>query len=76
MLSQIRQSADTDRFRVFVYALLLRFYMQLRARSRNPVGQFVSALTDWIVKPARRIVPGLFGLDLSSTSPIAGSRRR
>jgi YggT family protein len=41
--------------------------MQAAARPfRNPVGSSLSALTDWIVRPARRLVPGLFGLDLSS----------
>src|SRR5882672_11343971 len=67
MLNQIGNLLIQTVFGVFIYALLLRFYMQwLRAPFRNPVGQFVSALTDWIVRPARRIVPGLFGLDLSS----------
>ncbi|HEY6722027.1 MAG TPA: YggT family protein [Burkholderiales bacterium] len=67
MLSQIAHLLVQTVFGFFVYALLLRFYMQwLRAPFRNPVGQFVTALTDWIVRPARRVVPGLFGLDLSS----------
>jgi YggT family protein len=67
MLSQIGHLLIQTAFGFFVYALLLRFYMQwLRAPFRNPVGQFVSALTDWIVRPARRVVPGLFGLDLAS----------
>lgn len=49
----------------FVILLLTRFYMQwLRLSFRNQLGQFVVAVTDWLVKPARRIVPGLFGLDL------------
>jgi YggT family protein len=67
MLTQIADLLIQTAFGFFVYALLLRFYMQwLRAPFRNPVGQFVSALTDWIVKPARRIVPGLLGLDLAT----------
>ena len=38
-------------FGLFTYALLLRFVMQwLRAPFRNPLGQAVVALTDWIVK--------------------------
>jgi YggT family protein len=41
---------------------LLRLYMQqqripMSARSGNPLGRFVFALTDWIVLPLRRIVP-------------------
>lgn len=67
MLGQIAQLLIQTVFGVFVYALLLRFHMQwLRAPFRNPVGQFVSALTDWIVRPVRRVVPGLFGLDLAT----------
>jgi YggT family protein len=49
---------------LFVVALLLRFMMQLfRVPFRNPFAQFVVALTDFAVKPMRRVVPGLFGLD-------------
>jgi YggT family protein len=51
----------------FVILLLMRFYMQwLRVSFRNQLGQFVVAVTDWLVKPARRIVPSLFGLDMPS----------
>jgi YggT family protein len=54
-------------FGLFTYALLLRFVMQLlRAPFRNPVGQAVIALTDWIVKPLRRVLPGFRGLDWAS----------
>ena len=49
------------------YAFLLRFTMQwLRAPFRNPLGQAVVALTDWAVKPVRRVVPGYKGLDGST----------
>jgi YggT family protein len=51
-------------FGLFTYAFLLRFAMQwLRAPFRNPVGQALIALTDWAVKPVRRVLPGLKGLD-------------
>ena len=51
----------------FVILLLTRFYMQwLLLSFRNQLGQFVIAVTDWLVKPARRVLPGLFGLDLPS----------
>ncbi|MEW6590338.1 MAG: YggT family protein [Pseudomonadota bacterium] len=51
---------------LFVIAVLLRFMMQLfRVPFRNPFAQFIVALTDFAVKPLRRVVPGLFGLDLS-----------
>lgn len=52
---------------LFAIALLLRFYLQwARAGYRNPVSQFVNALTDFMVLPARRVIPGLWGLDLAS----------
>ena len=54
-------------FGIVTYALLLRFAMQwLRAPFRNPVGQAVVALTDWAVKPLRRVVPGAGGIDWST----------
>lgn len=50
-----------------VYLGLLRFYMQaFRAPFRNPIGQFTIALTDWGVKPLRKVVPGVRGLDTAS----------
>lgn len=52
---------------LFSIALLLRFYLQLaRAPARNPVSQFLAALTDFAVRPARRVIPGLWGVDLST----------
>ena len=52
---------------LFALALLLRFFLQwLRAPVRNPVSHFLAALTNWIVVPARRVVPGLWGLDLAT----------
>ena len=54
-------------FGLFTYALLLRFVMQvLRAPFRNPAGQAVMALTDWIVKPLRKVLPGFKGIDWAS----------
>jgi YggT family protein len=52
---------------LFVVALLLRFYLQwARAPYRNPLTEFLHALTDFMVRPVRRIVPGLWGLDLAT----------
>lgn len=54
-------------FGLFVVALLLRFYLQwVRAPFRNPLSMFLQALTDFMVRPARRVVPGLWGLDLAT----------
>ena len=67
MFMQIGQFLIETLFGFFVYLLLLRFYMQwLRAPFRNPIGEFVATLTNWMVLPARRVVPGLFSLDLAS----------
>ena len=49
---------------LFVIAVLLRFMMQLfRVPFRNSFAQFIVTLTDFAVKPLRRVVPGLLGLD-------------
>src|SRR5690242_21788122 len=54
-------------FSLFILAALVRFWMQaFRAPARNPIAQFTMALTDWAVKPLRRVVPGLFNLDWAS----------
>lgn len=51
----------------FTLVLLARFAMQwARASFRNPLGQFIVAVTDWMLRPVRRFVPGLFGLDIAS----------
>jgi len=52
---------------LFALALLLRFYLQLvRAPFRNPLSRFLCAATDFAVVPARRVVPGLWGMDLAT----------
>lgn len=54
-------------FGLFIVALLLRFYLQwARAPYRNPLSEFLQALTDFMVRPARRLIPGLWGLDLAT----------
>lgn len=67
MLSQMAQLLVEVVAGFFVYLLLGRFLLQwLRVPFRNPVGEFVVALTNWIVRPARRVIPALGGLDLAS----------
>jgi len=54
-------------FGLFTLVLLLRFYLQLtRAPFQNPVSQAVVAVTNFIVKPVRRIIPGFRGIDLTT----------
>ena len=51
----------------FAGILLLRFWMQwCRAPIRNPLSEFVQALTNFAVLPTRRVIPGLWGMDLAS----------
>lgn len=50
---------------------LLRLYMQyhrvpLSARSGNPIGPLIFALTDWLVLPLRRVIPALGRWDIAS----------
>lgn len=57
-------------FSFITMLLLARFFMQWqRVSFRNQLGQFVLTTTDWAVKPLRRVIPGLFGLDLASLVP-------
>ncbi|MDB5840517.1 MAG: hypothetical protein JWQ23_2469 [Herminiimonas sp.] len=47
--------------------LLLRFWMQaVRVRPPSSIGQFMYQLTDWMVKPLRRVLPGVGGYDWAS----------
>ncbi|MEY2860886.1 MAG: hypothetical protein RL392_1344 [Pseudomonadota bacterium] len=50
---------------------LLRLYLQyqriaMSARSGNPMGKFIFALTDWLVLPLRRVVPAVGRWDMAS----------
>lgn len=48
-------------------ALLLRFWMQaIRVRPPASVAQFTFTVSDWLVKPLRRLVPGVGGYDWAS----------
>jgi len=67
MIGQALKFLLDTTFGLLTYAFLLRFAMQwLRAPFRNPVGQALTALTDWAVKPVRRALPGFRGLDWST----------
>ncbi|RJF97765.1 YggT family protein [Noviherbaspirillum saxi] len=47
--------------------LLLRFWMQVvRVRPPTSLGQFIFHLTDWLVRPLRRLLPGVGGYDWAS----------
>lgn len=51
----------------FAAILLFRFHaVWLQAPMRNPIGEFLMALTDFVVLRARRFVPKVSGLDTAS----------
>jgi len=52
---------------LYLLIVLMRFVLQLvRANFYNPLCQFVVKATQPLLKPLRRIIPSLFGLDMSS----------
>lgn len=52
---------------ILIFAFLLRFYFQLtRAPFQNQVAQLVVTITNFLVKPLRRIMPSVGKLDLST----------
>ena len=54
-------------FGLYIFAVLLRFLLQrVRADFHNPIAQFLVAVTNPPLKPLRRVIPGLFGIDLAS----------
>jgi YggT family protein len=54
-------------FDILTFVLLLRFFMQwLKAPFQNPIAQMTFALSDFIVKPARRWIPSYKKVDLST----------
>jgi YggT family protein len=51
----------------YAAVLLLRFHLQwLRAPLRNPIGEFIMALTDALVLRTRRHIPAAWGYDSAS----------
>lgn len=52
---------------VLTFCLLLRTLMQwVRIHPSNPLSPFVFSLTDWLVKPLRKGIPGVGGIDWAS----------
>lgn len=57
----------TTLFQLYIAVLLLRFLLQwARADFYNPISQFVVKVTNPLVRPLRRIIPGLGGWDLAT----------
>lgn len=54
-------------FSMYILAVMLRFLLQLvRADFYNPLSQFLVKITNPPLKPLRRLIPGLGGIDLAS----------
>ncbi len=54
-------------FGLYILAVMLRFLLQwVRADFYNPVSQFLVKVTNPLLKPLRRVVPGFWGMDLAA----------
>lgn len=52
---------------LYLVAMLLRFLLQLvRADFYNPISQFLVKITNPLVLPLRRVIPGYAGMDIAS----------
>lgn len=67
MLREVLQLLLDTLLQPFAALLLLRFHLQwLRAPMRNPAGEMVMGLTDFLVLRARRFIPSAWGYDTAS----------
>lgn len=54
-------------FDLYIMAVMLRFLLQaVRADFYNPVSQFLVKITNPLLKPLRRVIPGMLGLDMAA----------
>ena len=54
-------------FHLYTVALLLRFLLQLvRANFYNPFSRALVQITDPVLRPLRRVIPGVGGIDLAA----------
>lgn len=54
-------------FGLYIIIILLRFLLQLvRADFYNPLSQFIVKATTPVLTPVRRLIPGLFGIDVAA----------
>ena len=52
---------------LYIIIVLLRFLLQMvRADFYNPLCQFIVKATSPILIPIRRVIPGLYGIDIAS----------
>ena len=56
-------------FGLYLFAVLLRLLLQIaRADFYNPLSQFIVKITNPPLKPLRRIIPGVLGVDMASVA--------
>lgn len=54
-------------FSLYILAVMLRFLLQMvRADFYNPICQILIKVTDPILRPLRRIIPGVMGIDMAA----------
>lgn len=71
MLIDALQFLTRTLFDLIASAFFLRFWLQwARVPFRNPLAQFVAKVTDFAVKPLRRVIPGFLGVDWASVLPL------
>ncbi len=57
----------TTLFELYILVVMLRFLLQwVRADFYNPVSQFIVKVTNPPLRPLRRIIPGIAGLDMAA----------
>lgn len=60
-------------FGLYILAVMLRFLLQtLRADFYNPISQFLVKVTDPVLTPLRRLIPGVAGIDFASIVLLIG----
>lgn len=60
-------------FWLYILLVLLRFLLQvLRADFYNPISKFLVKVTNPPLRPLRRMIPGLWGIDLASVVLLLG----
>ena len=56
-------------FGLYILAIMLRFILQLvRADFYNPLSRFIVKITNPLLKPLRRFIPGFAGIDMASVT--------
>lgn len=64
MFSEIAHLLIQTFFNLFLLAVLLRLLLQMaRADFYNPLSQFLVRVTNPVLKPLRRVIPGALGVD-------------